>query len=249
MKSRNNPQRRNALIWTGIALVGVIIIFLPGIIGMDGFKGGFALSFGGGFVVMVGLIAAVIFFNLAKTLDHITQKENILAHWRYSPEEWKKYTELEHQEDAGGRKALFILIAIITVIVGIILWIIIRDNPLIIFLICLGIIAITGFTAWISAVTNHRNNKRNLGEVSIALDGVYLNRQLHVWKGIGNRLEEIAFENEYREQPRIRVKYSGPNRGGRSHYTARIPVPAGQEEVARRIVESISARHLKNSIS
>jgi hypothetical protein len=82
-----------------------------------------------------------------------------------------------------------------------------------------------------------------VGEVIIALDGVYLNRQLHVWKGIGTKLEEIVFESE--TQPRIRVEYSAPNRGSRNFYTARIPVPPGQEEAAQKIVQDIAEAHLK----
>jgi len=39
MNIRQNPQRRNSLIWAGI-----IIIFIPFITNMDGFDGGFATA-------------------------------------------------------------------------------------------------------------------------------------------------------------------------------------------------------------
>ena len=121
---------------------------------------------------------------------------------------------------------------------------IVRDNYFIIFLIFLGIVAITGITALATGWSNYRNNKARLGEVYITLDGLYLNKQLHIWKGIGNSLEAIAFEEEYRAQPRIKVDYSSPARTGRNYYTARVPVPPGQEEVARKIVAQIASAHL-----
>jgi hypothetical protein len=247
MNAQGNPARRNALVWSGIIVIGIIIIFIPGMMGLDGFGGGFALSFFGGFMALIGIIAAIIYFKLAAAMNKITTQENVLAHWHYSPTEWEKYTELEHKEDTMGRKTLFCLVAVITVFVGIIFWVVVRDNPGIIIVICLGIIAITGLAAWISGMTNYRNNKNNLGEAFIALDGVYLNRQLHIWKGMGNRLEEIAFEGDYREQPRIRIEYTSPSRSGRNAYSVRIPVPLGQEEGAQKIVADIAATHLKIS--
>jgi hypothetical protein len=243
MNIKNNPPRRTALIWTGIIIVGIIVIFIPGLTGMDGFNGGFALSVGGGFIAMIGIIAAVIYFRLASSLDRITRKENILAHWTYSPEEWRRYTEKEHKEDAAGRRGLFILIAVIAVIVGIIFYAIVRENPLIIVLIVLGIIAITGLSAYFSTLANYRNNKKHLGETYMALDGVYLNRQIHIWKGIGNRLEEIAFDDK-ENSPRIIITYSSPGTHSRNTYTIRVPVPPGETAAAQSIVEQITSSHL-----
>ena len=77
-------------------VVGLFVIFLPGIIGLDGFDGGFALSILGGFIAMIAIIAMVIYLQMAGILDRITKKENILVYWKYTPEEWKIYTEHEH---------------------------------------------------------------------------------------------------------------------------------------------------------
>jgi hypothetical protein len=244
MNLKNNPTRRTALVWTGITATGIFIIFLPGIIGMDGFNGGFALAFGGGFVAILGFIAAIIYFRLATRLDRITRKEDILAHWTYSPGEWKTYTEEEHKEDAADKKGVFIMVMIISVIVGIVFWLVVRDNPLLIAGIILGIIAVTGIAAFTSSWTTYLNNKRRHGEAFIHLDGVYLNRQLHIWKGIGTRLEGAVYEDDGTSLPRIRFDYSAPGRSERYYYSARIPVPPGEEESAKRILSQIAAAHL-----
>ena len=244
MNIKHNPPRRTALIWGGIMIVGLFVIFLPGVIGLDGFNGGFALSTLGGFIAMIAIVAMVIYLQMAGILDRITKKEHVLAHWQYTPEEWKIYTEKEHEEDATGRRNLFFMVAVIALIVGIVFMLVKRENYLVIAFIIVGIIVITGITAWASGVANYQNNKKHLGEAYIALDGVYLNRQLHIWKGIGNKLEGIVYEVEDGGQPRIKIDYSSPGRGSRNFYTARVPVPPGQEELAQKVVADITAAHL-----
>jgi hypothetical protein len=244
MSIKHNNYRRTAYVWFGVIALGVFVFFLPGIIGLEGFDGGFALSVGGGFITMIGIIAGVIYAKLANALDRIVKPENLLAHWTYTQEQWKEYTELEHKEDAEAKKGLFILVAVISVIVGVIFAIFERENPMLIFFIILGIIALVGITALLTSFANYANNKRRLGETFLALDGVYLNRQLHTWKGIGNSLEEAVLEAGEKGHPRVRFEYSSPGRTGRNFYTARIPVPPGDEDNAREVVARIIAAHL-----
>jgi hypothetical protein len=246
MNIKNNPPRRSALIWGGILTAGVIIIFFPTIIGLDGMSGGFAVATGGVFISIFGLVGTIIYLLLAKSLDRITLPENILAYWKYSPEEWKSYTENEHREDASGKRNLFFLVAAISVVVGIIFYAMVQDDPLIIVLIILGIISITGITAYLSTLTAYLHNKKYLGETYIALDGVYLNRQVHIWKGLGNRLEEIGFDEDKETGSRIIIEYSAPGTHNRNSYSVRIPVPPGKESTARGLVNQIASANLKD---
>jgi hypothetical protein len=232
---KNNPSRRTALVWTAILLLGLIIIFIPPIIGLDGFDGGYAVSTVGFFIAFMGLVAAIIYFRLATSLDRITRDEIILAHWTYSSEEWKQYTEEEHREDASGKRNLFFLVAIIAVVVGIIFYAVVRENPL--------IIAVAGLSAYFSTLATYLNNKKHLGETYLALDGVYLNRQVHIWKGMGNQLEEIGVDNEKLNSPLLTITYSSPGTNARNSYTVRIQIPPGQEASAESIVKRITAEH------
>jgi hypothetical protein len=188
----HHPQRRSALIWSGVALAGIVLIFLPTIISLEGNNGGYAISFLGGFMVLLGMIAAIIYFRLAATIDNITRKENVLVRWHYTTDEWQKYVDIENKE-----------------------------------------------------IGHKRDNKNEPSEAIIALDGVYFNRQLHVWKGMGAILEEIVFESESGKQSRIRIEYSVPSRSGRTDFSVRIPVPSGQEDDAQKVVTNIAAVHMK----
>ncbi len=107
------------------------------------------------------------------------------------------------------------------------------------------VVVIIGITAAATTWANYSANRRHVGEAVISLDGVYLNRQAHIWKGIGTRLEGIAFEDSGRPQPVILIEYSalgGPG-GSRNSYSVRVPVPEGQEEKAKDIVARIRQAH------
>ena len=236
-----NPHKRTIFVCTGIIILGIVLIFLPGVIGMDGFNGGFALSFFGGFVVIVGIISVIIFARLASLFNNMMIKTNILAHWSYSQDDWKQYTEEEHKEDKKDKRNLFLLVVGISVIVGIIFWVMHPDNALIIFYIILGIIAVIGLTAFLSAQSPYYRNKKHFGEVYIARDGVYINRSLHIWRGLGTKLESVNFEVGTQSLSRIIIGYSSINTAMRNYYTVRIPVPHGQEELAKNIVGQIQA--------
>jgi len=238
------PYRHTAFYCSSIILLGIVMIFLPGIIGLDGFNGGFALSFLGFFVAIIGIITVIIFARFARLAEAILQKQNILAHWTYTPEEWKTYTEEEHTDDSSDKRALFLLVAIIAVVVGIGMGLVYRDF-LLIFYIIAGIIAVIGLTAYLSTVMPYHWNRTHLGDVYIAKDGVYLNRRLHFWKGLSARLRKISYEEGKHSLPRMIIEYSSTNLLTANYYTARIPVPHGQEEAARRIVNELSSR--KNS--
>jgi hypothetical protein len=240
-----NPYRHSVLVCLAIIVLGIIMIFLPGITGMDGFKGGFALAFFGAFVVVVGIISVLVVGRFDRIAARILKKENIIAHWTYSAEDWKQYTEEEHAADKTDKRHLFILVAIISIIVGIIVLIIFPDDLLLIIYIVLGIIAMIGLTAYLSAAAPYRWNKKHPGEVYIARDGAYLNRQLHIWNGMGTRLSNASYEEGNLSLPRIKIEYSSPSLTMGNYYTARIPVPRGQEETAKEIVAQIKASQLK----
>jgi hypothetical protein len=248
MDKPKNPLKRTALIWVGIIILGIIIVFIPSIFGIDGFNGGFGISFGGIVLTIFGIIGTVIYVRLASKLDQILKKENQLAHWTYSPEEWKAYTEKEYAEDAAGKKGLFIAVAVITLIVGVIFYAIVRDSFVTIFYTVFGIILIVGLSAYLSAVSTYRQNKKYLGEAYISLDGIYLNHQAHIWTGMSSRLENVVYEEENRSQPRIKFEYSSLSRTGRDYFAVRVPVPIGQEETAKNIAQEFSAARFGNTL-
>jgi hypothetical protein len=246
---KDNPSRRTSYIWLAVGLLGIFGIFAPFIFGMDGFNGGFALSFFSLFVAIAGITGFIIYLGLARAVDNALNGEGLLAHWKYAPGEWKEYTEKENVENAGAKKGLFLVLLVISILIGVGFLIFDMENGWVVLVVLAAVDAFICGIVYISIKADYRNNLKNPGEVYLTLNSVYLNRRIHLWKGIGTRLEAAELETEYRHQPRLKFVYSAIGRHSRNYYTARVPIPAGEEETAKRVLAEIRAAHkLKGEI-
>ncbi len=174
-----NPLRKTVYIWAGITIVAVAMIFTPGFLGVDGMSGGYAISFVSFFGVIVGIIVMVIYSRLASRCDRILSGEDLLAHWIYTPELWRKYSEKEYGLDRSEKKALFYLVSGISLFISFLFLMIDPEVGAYVFASMSVLIVIIGLTAILSSMHGYRRNMKNLGEAYIGRDGVYLNRQFH----------------------------------------------------------------------
>lgn len=236
---RDNPQRRTAIIWGIITSVAIFAVFAPHIFGMDGMGGGFAISTVSVIVAITGIIVCIIYIRRADALEKLLNGENLLAHWTYTPEEWQRYTDQEFSTQRKEKWALFFVIAIISLVVGIAFFIFDPKAGLWVFVSMLALVALIAFMAWFSAWQNLRLNKKYPGEAYISNDAVYLNRQFHTWKGFGARLESVSLVNNGGQQM-LSFKYSVPSRNGRQRQTVRVPVPRGLEKASAKIANDIN---------
>jgi hypothetical protein len=203
---------------------------------MDGFSGGYAISAISFFLVAVGIIVIIIYSGRARTLSRILKGDKMLAHWTYSPDEWNSYAETEYKDEKEGKKVLFYIIAGFAVFFGVVFMLLDFENGILVMGVMLALIGVIAFTAWFTSWYNHRQNKKCLGETYIAEDAVYINRQLHTWRGLGARLDSVDLT---KSAPPLLLKfvYSAPTRNGMQEYTVRIPVPKGQEEAADKVLK------------
>jgi hypothetical protein len=247
--NKDNPARRTAFIWAAIALAGIFGIFAPFIFGMDEFNGGFALAAFSLLIAIGGVTGFILYTVMARAVDRALNGEGLLVHWKYTPGEWREYTEKENSENAAAKKGLFLVLLIISIIVGAGFLLFDMENGWVVLVVLTAIDAFIGVVVYISIKADYHNNLKNLGESYLTLNSVYLNRRIHLWKGIGTRLEAAELEIEYRHQPRLKFIYSAIARHGRDHFTVRIPVPSGEEETAKRVLAEIREAHgLKDNI-
>jgi Ca2+/Na+ antiporter len=230
-----NPPRTTSIVWWIITGLSVFGIFAPELFGLELFSGGAAISAICILLAISGLIVAVIYTARARKLDKVLKGSNLLAHWTYSQEEWQLYTEEEYKRQKEGNKGLFIMIAVISLVIGIIYFIADRQNGQWVFFSMVGLIALIGFVAWFTAFYNYGQNKNNRGEVYFTPDAVYINRQLHDFKSLDAKLEKTVLKGD--RQKYIEFVYSAPTRTGRQDYEARVPVPWGKDDEARELVK------------
>ena len=240
MNVKKNPQRRTAFIWVVITLISVMGIFVPHLIGMG--YAAWAISFVAFFLAVVGIIVAIIYFWRAHIVDNMVQGKQLLAHWTYTPEEWQKYMEEEFGEEETEKKRLFVVIAVIAAIVGI-GWYLFHRDAMFCLLTFGGLILVMGLAAGLSIIFSPYRNRKGQGEVYISRDAVYLPHQLHMWRGLGARLDKAGYEEGHTSRPRLGFEYSTPGYRTRNYGTVRVAVPVGKEEEAKRILEDIRSAH------
>ena len=237
---KENPPLRTVIAWAIITVLAVFGIFAPSIFGMDGFKGGYAISFLSFFMVIAGIIVIAIYAGRAKAVNRILRSDGVLLHWTYSPDEWDKYVEKEYKQQKQGKKVLFYVIAGFALFFGILFFVIDRESGLWVLVLMLALIGVIAFTAWFTAWYDYRQNKKYPGEVYVTEDAIYASRQLHSWRGLGAKLESVVLDEQ--KTPKIvKFTYSAPTRTGVQDYTVRVPIPHGKEKEARRILENFQS--------
>jgi hypothetical protein len=239
-----NPVKTTAIIWWIICVICLILILSPALFELADVEAGewiFALMF---FAIVFGItafIVAIMYTKRAALTGQMLQRNNLLAYWTYSPEQWNSYAVKEHEENKREKRNMFVMIAVISVVVCAIMAIIIQDGWYIFLFVALGIIVLMAPVAWLSVWTRYRQNQKYAGETYICADGIYFNRQLHVWRGFGAILEDVTYQQDAAEML-VLITYSVINRYNRQYVTIRVPVPRGRENEALNLVQVLRSR-------
>ncbi|MDD5311483.1 MAG: hypothetical protein PHO26_00410 [Dehalococcoidia bacterium] len=234
--STSNPPRVTATVWTILSvvfLVATVVLFFADIGGW-----GYALMFFSLILFIVGVIVAIMYGSRAGKLTKLISPGGHLVHWIYAPEEWKEYAEEEFITQKAYNKILFIIIAVIALVCGIVVLIATRNEAgMWVMLSMLALIAVIGFVAWFTSWYNYRLNMSSPGEAYLGSEGIYLGRQLHLWNMHGAFLKSADYiEGNVRL---LEFKYLAPARYGLQEYSVRVPVPRGKEKQAAELVTKL----------
>lgn len=233
-----NSAKVSAIIWWVLGLLFLAGIFNAFFLGLAGIEVG-EWQYGVGFLCLIAsatsIVMAIIYTKRSSIVKRIQLKDGLLAQWTYTAEEWEQYARKEHAESKREKRTLFMMVTVISVIIGGVL-IIVEPNDWLIFLpTIIGIIIISGGSALLAVWLSYRRNYKHRGEVFVAREALIINGVLHVWKGMGCRLTGVDYQGYQREIPVISFAYTVPARHGSSPVTVRVPVPEGREEEALKI--------------
>jgi len=227
-----------------VMLVGLLMIFVPMNLGLDGMDGGFALAVFGGLIAITALITYFIYMRLAREQDNLMNGTNLLAHWKYNTEQWRAYAEIDYQEDKAAKKMLFWLVAGFALFFGIIFAVFGDDGGIYVLYVMLALIALIAVVAKVSAQVTYKRNLSRTGEVLLSEHSALINGQLHVWNLLNARLIDVRLV-EYEQMNMLEIEYVVPQRNADAQYTARIPIPYGKEAEAEAVAQEIR-KHKKN---
>ncbi|MBK6935671.1 MAG: zinc-ribbon domain-containing protein [Chitinophagaceae bacterium] len=240
--SHRNPQRNIARGWMVMTLVFIFLLFMPSLAGIDGMNGGYAISFVSFFMVIMSIIIVFIYRSRAKQLDSILSGSGVVAVWKYQGYEWQEFARADFEEEKKAKKFLFILVSVIAIVIGIILWAVMKD--ILVFYITLGIIPVVALPAWLAPRMRFNKLMKSEPEAIIAENGVIVGRMFHLWVKMGARLDSVDLLTE-EPPPILAFHYSMPTRSGRQEEVARVLVPAGKIEEAEKVVEHFVKRQGK----
>jgi hypothetical protein len=232
-------------VWIGtlIAFLGLVAMAMPGLSGMDMMRMGFGLMFVGFFVLIIGLITAVVFGQRARLMNRILAEENILARWTYDATQSRQQIQEEYARlTTYNRSTFMIVFAWFVVIGGIMVGVNLFNsgevNWFFAFLF-FGILGLLSLVAFITPILWRRQALSSSREVIIAHSGVVLNGALHTWAPPLNRLESVLFNNASGEKTlEFKIRYlSRASIIKYPTYIVSVPVPAGKEIDAQKIAD------------
>jgi hypothetical protein len=230
-----NPLMKNTILGLLVTVAGVIMIFGPGLAGIDGFGGGFAVSFVGLFVTILGLVATGFYYQQAKILGQILRGEGLFVHWTFDNQMWQEYTRKEYAEELSEKKGLFVIISAFALFFGFLFWFLDNEAGFVVFLVMLGLIGLVGFTWRFSAWHFRRQNENGIKEAYVARSGIYMNRRLYTWRLFSAKLLGVEIKNS-KTLSLLKFSYTAFTFPSPQTYTVRVPIPIGQEEAAKIIV-------------
>lgn len=235
--SKGNPARTTSTVWWILTPVFLLLTFVS--FASDMGDAAFALAFVSFIMFITAVIVAVIYGSRARALDRLLAGEGLLAHWAYQPDEWLQYAETEYRTERQIKKMLALIISGFALVVGIGFIIADWESGIGVLIVMLALMAMVSFLAWSTSWYNYRRNLKYPGEVYISKDGVYLNKQLHLWTHLLAYLDSVKYVEEI--PPLLVFAYFAPTRTGLEERDVRVPVPRGQEARAREILEQFQA--------
>lgn len=215
--------------------------FVHGTVG-SGFS--FASILMGGLFLIGALVGLWLFGSQVRMLRDMVENGNHLAHFVFDPAEWKTFADWNYGQEASNKRAMWLLIFVISVVVGGGFMLVMRDEASVwVFAGLMGFMVVL----WLLAVglpwLMRRRDLRGTGEVYVGDRCVYLNGTVHSWGMLGSRLDSVQMEKK--PMPHILLVYSYMMVAGRSLYffrnyvEVRIPVPRGQEEAGVAAVRAL----------
>lgn len=229
------------------AVFGVLfsgMLLWPFVHGTVGSGMSFASILMGGLFLIGALVGLWLFGSQVRQLRDMIENGSHLAHFAFEPAEWKVFAEWNYGEEASRKRAVWLVIFVISVVVGLGLMAVKRDEASVV--VFAGLMGFMG-VLWLLAVglpwLTRRRDLRGTGEVYVGERCVYLNGTVHSWGMLGSRLDSVQMEKK--PMPHILLVYSYMMVAGRSLYffrnyvEVRIPVPRGQEEAGAAVVRDL----------
>ncbi len=230
-------KNRQRLIFKGfliatICMIIALFVFIFWIEDIDLKPAGTLLSL---FLSIMFLIITIIFYKRSRAIEKALENNEYLARWHFDKEKWEEFVNREYNYRKAQRKALFVFLSVITVIIFSVFILVIDEAQLPMFLTMVGLVLMYAFLAFLAPFLSKCYHKKGEAEVLIMKNGILLNKQLHIWNVPTSKFKHAEFKEK--PFPMITITYSFYDRTGPREYTVVSPVP--NEREGRKVVEQL----------
>ncbi|MDD4777237.1 MAG: hypothetical protein PHV53_03000 [Fermentimonas sp.] len=179
IKVKNNQQKGVAVSLI-VALAGVILTILTFTEGNPLYRS-YAVTLLSIFLVLAGLIIALVLRSRAKKMNTLISGEKVIASWQLSQQEKSEYAGYLYQNEKEKNKAILMITAALIVIIFGIVIIIMGEGRGAMFLMMVALIAIIAAFAFAMPAYYRNKNLKGDGVILIGQKFAYVNGFFHNW--------------------------------------------------------------------
>ena len=236
--------RNNAKRWVVMA----VILMVAGIAMMTA---GIAIDeYDSYWMILVGLmlfltflICFFIFVGQANRLDRMFRGKELLAHWRFAPDEKQRKAKTEYQERKARHKIMLLIITAFFVVIGglfVVFGFDDGDEAMMFIAIMGGAYGIIAFAALVTPGMAYRGMQKSPPDVYVGPYAAWVMGQYAQWKAPMTRIRRIDLTRG-KTGAVIEVWFLIWQRYGYQQHVCRIPAPDGMDQEARRVAMELAS--------
>ena len=235
-----NTEWKKVYLSVGAALLFFLVCVFS-YVTIDGMSGGYALAFIAFFLSVSGIAVALLLVTRARTMDSILADPAPLAYWTYPEDTARENVEREYREFRERNRAMFIIIGGMLVVVALFFLIFVEDGGAGTALILLGVTVLLFVVSRVTPWLEQRRARGAPQEAVITRDGVVYEGSVYPFRSFLVWWHGVSLREPKKKNPAALV-FSFSQFAGRfiiQPFEVAVPVPAGEEEKAGRVVQEL----------
>lgn len=176
--------------------------------------------------------------------EQVQRFENgeMLAHWTYTDDEWRRFVEVERKDNAGMIAGMSIIFGMMGLLAAVVQFFVVEGS--VGFRLVLGIGLLVGLTvlgtiigAGMQLAGNRRCNRleRRRYDAYFGDEGFYFANKFHTWSHFGRGLESVDLLDDG-PIPVLQFDFRVNTGNSSTTQSTRVPIPAGEMATAKRLM-------------
>lgn len=190
------------------------------------------------FVLVSGLVVALLFTRYSRVKSDLLTGRNVLARWTVDEESFQTVgAAAEQRERSEKRGALYLTFFFVAVIFG---GFALYDPAVapVMLAVAAFLVAAVSIAFWLGNRARRQHLEFKSGEIIVGKEGLLTNGVLHVWSAAMASLSSVDFNSG--PPASVTIGYRYPTRAGMQYVTVVLPVPREHVDLAKTLVEQLS---------